>query len=220
MNPTLPADYLDRMREGDPEAYRSEVLGGFRTGLSTLLDPDALESCVVNRLELPPVDGLWYVAFVDPSGGSRDAFTCGIGHADGGRVVIDVVRAWPAPFNPTGVVAEVAALLQSYRTSTVVGDRYAGESPREAFRSCGIEYEVSELDRSRLYLELLPLVNAGTWRSWTTRSCSASCAGSNAGAARPAAIVWTIVPAVTTTERTRSPAARGAFKERGKGTTT
>jgi len=33
--------------------------------------------------------------------------------------------------------------------------------PREAFRSHGIEYDVAELDRSRLYLELLPVVNSG-----------------------------------------------------------
>jgi hypothetical protein len=32
MNPTLPADYLDRMEADDPEAYRSEVLGEFRRG--------------------------------------------------------------------------------------------------------------------------------------------------------------------------------------------
>jgi hypothetical protein len=37
-----------------------------------------------------------------------------------------------------------------------------GEWPREAFRSHRIDYEVSKLDRSALYLELLPIINAGT----------------------------------------------------------
>jgi hypothetical protein len=46
MNP-LPPDYSPRMREDDPEAYRSEVLGEFRSGVATFLDPDALEACVV-----------------------------------------------------------------------------------------------------------------------------------------------------------------------------
>lgn len=46
MNPTLPADYLSRMEQDDPEAYRSEVLGEFRAGLATLLDPEALEAVV------------------------------------------------------------------------------------------------------------------------------------------------------------------------------
>jgi hypothetical protein len=44
----------------------------------------------------------------------------------------------------------------------IVGDRYAGEWPREAFRSHAIEYEVAELDRSKLYLELLAAVNAAS----------------------------------------------------------
>ena len=39
MNPTLPADYLARMQQDDPDAYRSEVLGEFRAGLAMLLDP-------------------------------------------------------------------------------------------------------------------------------------------------------------------------------------
>ena len=41
MNPTLPEDYLKRMELDDPEAYRSEVLGEFRAGVTTFLDPDA-----------------------------------------------------------------------------------------------------------------------------------------------------------------------------------
>lgn len=46
MNPTLPADYLARMAEDDPEAYRSEVLGEFRAGVRTLFDSEALDACV------------------------------------------------------------------------------------------------------------------------------------------------------------------------------
>lgn len=163
MNPTLPADYLERMREDDPEAYRSEVLGEFRTGVSSLFDPAALDACVVpERRELPPREGVRYRAFVDPSGGSRDAFTAAVAHREGERVVIDCVRAWAAPFNPSGVVEECAALLKDYRISKVTGDRYAGEWPREQFRARGITYRTAALDRSGLYLELLPRVNAGT----------------------------------------------------------
>ena len=161
MNPTLPVDYLARMEQDDPEAYRSEVLGEFRAGVASLLDPEALEACVAtDRRELPPAEGLDYEAFVDPSGGRRDAFTCAIAHKDGERIVVDVVRAWPAPFNPAGVTEECAELLKCYRVDTVVGDRYAGEWPREAFRSHGITYDLAALDRSRLYVELVPAVNA------------------------------------------------------------
>jgi hypothetical protein len=160
MNPTLPADYLARMEQDDPESYRSEVLGEFRAGLSTLLDPEAIGACVAtDRLELPPVDDLQYQAFVDPSGGRRDAFTCGIAHKDVERCVIDAVRAWTAPFNPAAVTEECAELLRTYRVARVTGDRYAGEWPREQFRSHGIHYEVAKLNRSELYLSLVAFVN-------------------------------------------------------------
>jgi hypothetical protein len=163
MNPTLPADYLDRMREDDPEAYRSEVLGEFRSGISTFFDPEVLAACVASgRRELAPVAGITYAAFADPSGGSRDAFTVAIGHrAEDKRTIVDVVRAWPAPFNPSGVVAEAAELLKSYRIFHVIGDRYACEWPREQFRSHGLQYTVADRDCSALYLSLLPAVNSG-----------------------------------------------------------
>ena len=77
-------------------------------------------------------------------------------------MVIDCVRAWVPPFNQSGVAAECSTLLKTYRVSTVTGDRYAGEWPREQFRAHGVKYLVATLDRSGLYLELLPRVNAGT----------------------------------------------------------
>jgi hypothetical protein len=162
MNSLLTEDYLSRQEELDPEAYRSEFMAEFRSGTTTFFDSATLDACVADRGELLPAAALQYFAFVDPSGGKEDAFTMAIAHHDGKRVVIDAVRAWPAPFNPTGVVAEAAVFGKSYRCLRVVGDRYGGEWPAEAFRIHGIEYTVSDLDRSALYLELLPLVNSGT----------------------------------------------------------
>jgi hypothetical protein len=105
---------------------------------------------VPDRRELLPAEDVHYLAFVDPSGGSKDAFSVAIAHRDGERIVIDCVRAWAPPFNPSGVVEEVAELLTSYGVSSVTGDRYAGEWPREQFRAHGIEYETStRLDENR-----------------------------------------------------------------------
>jgi hypothetical protein len=39
--------------------------------------------------------------------------------------------------------------------------RYAGEWPRERFQVHGIRYEPAELNRSKLYLAFLPLLNSG-----------------------------------------------------------
>jgi Terminase large subunit, T4likevirus-type, N-terminal len=163
MNPTLPADYLERMREDDPEAYRSEVLGEFRAGVSTFLNPEALADCVAKgRRENPPSDGVAYCMYADPASGSgKDAFAAAAAHRDGSRIVLDVVRAWRPPFNPSGAIAEVAELAKRYGCYTIKGDRYAPGFVVEGCAAQGIEYQFSELDRSRLYLEFLPHVNAG-----------------------------------------------------------
>jgi hypothetical protein len=77
----------------DPEGFRSEVLGEFRTGLSTLIDPDALDACVVaDRRELAPSREVSYRAFVDPSGGRSDAFSVAVGHRSSSTAGLDVVR--------------------------------------------------------------------------------------------------------------------------------
>jgi hypothetical protein len=172
MNPTLPADYLARMAQDDPEAYRSEVLGEFRAGVATLFDPDALDA-VVDRgtRERLPASGVRYVGFVDASAGRRDKFAVAVAHGEKGCAVLDTVRAWAPPFNPSGVIAEAAALFRTYRLSAVAGDRFAGEFVAEGFRAHGLRYEPAPADRSGLYLELLPRVNAGTVRLLDLPEC-------------------------------------------------
>jgi hypothetical protein len=59
------------------------------------------------------------------------------------------------------VVEEYAQVLKSYRVYTVVGDKYAGEWPREQFRKRGIHYQPSLKTKSEIYLECLPLLNGG-----------------------------------------------------------
>lgn len=161
MNPTLPSDYLTRMEQDDPEAYRSEVLGQFRAGTSTLFDPEAVGECVEAGVrERPPVDGIHYHGFVDVSGGRRDRFALAVAHTEGERAVLDALYSWTPPFNPAGVIAEACDHLKRYGCPYVTGDRYSAEFAAEQFRSNGIDYEAASLDRSSIYLEALPLINA------------------------------------------------------------
>lgn len=165
MNPLLPQDYLQRMEADDPEAYRAEVLGEFRSGIATFLDAEALAACVDTGVrEREPRPGVQYRAFADPSGGRRDRFTVGIAHAENGQAVLDVARWWNAPFNPSAVIAEAAALIKTYRLNTITGDRFGAEFVTEGFRKHGVTYLPSEKDRSAIYLELLPMVNSGSVR--------------------------------------------------------
>ena len=163
MNPTLAADYLAsharRRSRGVPLRSARRIPRGRLDVLRRRRDR-GLRGCRSARATIRRRCSLRGVH--DPSGGGRDAFTVAIAHRQGERIIVDCVRAWTPPFNPSGVVEEAAALLKSYRCREVTGDRYAGEWPRESFRSHSIEYIVADLDRSALYLELLPAVNAGT----------------------------------------------------------
>lgn len=165
MNPAVdPAVIADAFAD-DPVAAASEYGQGgsvaFRRDVEAFLDPEAVRAVTISgRRELPPVEGLRYVGFVDPSGGSADSFTLAIAHREGGRAVLDLVRETHPPFSPDTVVREYGATVKAYGIHTVIGDRYAGEWPRERFWAHGVGYETSERTKSDLYREMLPAVNA------------------------------------------------------------
>jgi hypothetical protein len=163
MNSTVPQSVIDEAIERDPASAAAEYGAQFRTDIEALIQREVVEACTVpGRHELPPVPGIAYTAFVDPSGGSSDAMTVSLSHRDkDGRVILDAVRERRPPFSPEAVVAEFAGLLKSYHVARVHGDRYGGEWPREQFRKAGIDYVPSEKPKSDLYLELLPLLNGG-----------------------------------------------------------
>ena len=162
LNPTLPQAIIDAALERDPEAAAAEWLAEWRSDLADFVSRDVVDAAVIaGRRELPPIGGIPYTAFVDPSGGSSDSMTLAIGHADGDRAILDALREVKPPFSPASVVAEFAGLLQSYGISTISGDRYAGEWPRERFRDHGIAYEPADRPKSDLYRDLLPLLNSG-----------------------------------------------------------
>ena len=62
--------------------------------------------------------------------------------------------------SPEDVVGEFAAFLASYRVTSISGDRYAGEWPKERFRDHGIGYEPAQKPKSDLYRDLLPAINS------------------------------------------------------------
>jgi hypothetical protein len=167
LNPSVPEKVIDRAFAEDAIAAASEYgMGGtvsFRHDVEAFLPPESIEAVTVQgRRELPPLGDLSYSAFVDPSGGSQDSFTLGIAHMDDeGRGILDCVRETRPPFSPDAVVTEYAALLRTYGITEVIGDRYAGEWPREVFRNHGIRYETSEYTKSDLYREIVAPVNAG-----------------------------------------------------------
>lgn len=161
-NPTLSQKIIARAKAADPEGSGAEWDGEFRNDLSSLIDDAMLEAAIdsARPLELPRA-GKNYCCFVDASGGKHDAFTACIGHSEGDvdapRFVCDVIRGVKAPFDPATVAADHAALAKSYGCSGVTGDAFAGEWVAQAFERHGLKYEQSDLPKSQLYLEALPL---------------------------------------------------------------
>lgn len=162
MNPTISQKLIDRDMELDPEAARAEWLAEFRSDLEVFLPIEAILAVTVQgRYELPPIESVYYSAFVDPSGGRRDAAALVIGHKEGGRVVVDLARRWKSPHDPGIVAADMAGVLKGYRVRRVTGDRYGGAWPEAEFFKHGIGYTPSDKDKSALYLAFLPMVLSG-----------------------------------------------------------
>lgn len=162
MNATVPPELIAEAYAQDEAAAAAEYGAEFRRDIDSFVSREAVDAVVIpGRYELPPVSGVDYIAFVDPSGGSADSMTLAIGHEQDGHAVLDCVRERKPPFNPSEVVAEFAVLLHAYGITRVTGDRYAGEWPRECFRERGIEYDTADKAKSDIYRDLLPLVNSG-----------------------------------------------------------
>ncbi len=163
MNPTINPKIIEQAEERDPARAAAEYGAEFRQDIEAFVNREVVEACVIPGLhERPPLSGVDYSAFVDPSGGSNDAMTLCIGHRENDRSLIDCLRERSPPFSPEGVVREFADTLKSYGVHEVTGDRYAGEWPREQFRKLGIQYRLAEKPRSDLYRDMLPTLNSAT----------------------------------------------------------
>ena len=162
LNPTISATLIERARAEDPIAARSEWDAQFREDISQWLADELLEAAREGRTggkKKAPV------AFADMSGGRHDASCLGIAHAEDvgesaqrapPRLVLDVLEHVRAPHEPSVVVERFCRILKDYKISKVVGDRYGAEWVSSAFKDRGITYESSELDKSSIYMEVLP----------------------------------------------------------------
>lgn len=139
-------------------------LPGMPEGSAFQAEPvmDAVERGVSVRLPDPT---LTYKSFVDMSGGSSEDAVQGIGHQDAeGRCVLDLVmdQGAPAPFDPNAAVTRFVSVLRDYRVTSIVGDRYAGETFRRQFEQQGIRYDVATRTKTQLYEALEPALNSHT----------------------------------------------------------
>jgi hypothetical protein len=160
-NPIIPQSEIDRELGRDRARNTAELLAEFRSDLESFVSLEVVESCIGSYYEIAPAAITSYHAFCDVASGSgKDAFALAISHKEKDNIIIDCVREKKPPFMPSEVISEFAPLLKSYRVSKVVGDRYAGGFPPEAFQRCGVRYEQAKKTKSELYVDLLPILNS------------------------------------------------------------
>lgn len=165
LGPTL-EDILDAQRSLPSWIFRRlcQNLPGQPDGAA--FDAGKVEEAVVaQRTVLSPQPGVTYVAFCDLSGGGADDSTLAIAHWHEGRAVLDLLidqgQRVNGTFSPEDAVQKFADVLKQYGCTTVTGDRYAGEWPRQAFVKHGVSYFLADLNRSQIYAAFEPLLNSG-----------------------------------------------------------
>jgi hypothetical protein len=164
MNPMLPQSVVDEALEEDLASGKSEFLAEFRDDIAAFISPETVALVVAKgRKELLPTPHRTYTSFCDLSGGRGDDGALAISHKDtaSGRIVLDCLRAYKAPYSPQAVIRQMSTVLRSYGLRMVTGDNYSAEFCAERFRANGIGYRKCDKPKSQLYLEVLPRITSG-----------------------------------------------------------
>jgi len=131
----------------------------WREDVAIFLPREVIEAVVVlGRKELLPRSNINYSGFADMSGGRSDSASLAIAHKENRKVILDFIREWRPPFSPYKIIGEMAEQLKRYGLKRVTGDRYSAEFVVQAFKNHRITYRNAELNKSQLYLELLPRI--------------------------------------------------------------
>ena len=163
MNPTLDAELVKEALREDPAAAAAEWECEWRADIESFLPFEALQACVVTgRTEIPPLHGVRYTAFIDPSFGGQDSFVLAIGHGElNGQVrILDLVREAKPGFRPEEVVRELAEIVKAYRCFELISDRFSRDWVKTEFEKHGVRVKFSPKSVSELYLDFLPLVTS------------------------------------------------------------
>jgi hypothetical protein len=164
LNPSLSQAEIDDAMADDPVAARADYFSEWRDDLSTYVPRALIEHAVDRGVVVRSPDARHrYTSFVDVSSGLGDSFAAAIVHREGDLVVLDCLVEVPAPFDTAMATCQVAMTLRSYGLHDVMGDDYAKGWVIREFQRHGIQFKPrpTGMDRSALYLEVLPAFSAG-----------------------------------------------------------
>ena len=165
-----PAD-IDKEVAKDPIENTAEWLALFRDDIELAFTREVIDACVVPGRTMLPYQRRFegeYIAFTDPSGGRGDEFTLAVAHSekrdedndDSDFVVVLDYLAGSRDFSPDAWVKELCEVIKSYHATDVWGDNYSAELVQELFNKNGVTYNLSELNKSRIYAECIPVMNS------------------------------------------------------------
>ena len=167
MNPTFSEAEIRRAFDEDGSSASVEYSAEFKKDSETFISADAIDSVTpTDRLMLPPNKTRNYLAFVDTAGGGgSDSTAMAVGHVEENDnrepiFVVDAIIERIPPFAPSETLSDFAKVLKEYRVSKVVGDRYAGAFPAEAFNKSGVTFEATDHSKSQIYKNVLPLITS------------------------------------------------------------
>jgi hypothetical protein len=164
LNPTLPVETIEAEIAANPDLNRAEYLCEWREDISSFVAHDIVDAAIMKGRHVLSPFGEDYSAFIDVSGGVHDAHAVAVAFKDeDGCAVLACAREIKSA-DTEAVVAEFAAILKSYGLSRAYGDRYGAMWVVDAFRRHGIELVKSPHDRSAIYMNVLPALNAGQVR--------------------------------------------------------
>jgi hypothetical protein len=157
MNAKITQAEVDRALKRDYAKNIAEYLGRFRDDVGMFISRALVEKVVPKgRTHIPWRPDTEYCGFCDVSGGRGDDAALAIAHKEGDKVVLDLLRTWPAPFNPAQLVKEMVQDLRRYRINKVTGDNYGAAWVSQSFQPHRVAYAKSKLNKAELYIELLP----------------------------------------------------------------
>lgn len=165
MNPNLTreSEVIAEEYEKDPASANAEYGAEWRDDVAAFIDPTVVQNAIVAGVhELEPKTGNYYVGFSDAAGGSGgDSFTAAVAHLNPQRfIIVDAIREISPPFSPEAAIVECVRLFKAYGVRKIISDRYASQFPVEIYAKHGITCEPSELSKSEIYSEFLPLINS------------------------------------------------------------
>lgn len=162
MNPAYwTPEKCEELRQADPDAYRTDVLGEFLTPDEALFSHVVLERAVrKDPLDLPRDALCTYRAGMDPAT-RGNGWTLVLATEKQDKALVALCREWRGsktePLSPRKVLKDIAAVCHRYGVTRIRTDQYSIDALQDLASDVGLtleQDEMTESERSEQYLSM------------------------------------------------------------------